>query len=117
MGAVTRSLYEPWPGRLCAGAARSGKSRNRTVALNRSGAERVGALETWLARWTSPDGATAPAGLKGKDINPLLFINWSSVSSLFRGLMWIMAIALAAVIIVHLVPAASSAHHAVRMMR
>jgi hypothetical protein len=31
--------------------------------------------------------------------------------------MWLMAIALAAVIVVHLVPATPSAHHAVRMMR
>jgi hypothetical protein len=35
---------------------------------------------------------------------------------MFRGLMWIVAIALAAVIIVHLVPTAP-AHHAVRLMR
>jgi hypothetical protein len=50
-------------------------------------------------------------------MHPLLFVNWSSVSSMFRGLMWIAAIALAAVIIVHLVPATPSAHHAVRLMR
>ena len=109
-------MYEPWPGRLGAGAPVAAVSQP-DGALNRSGAKRVGTQETGLASWTSPDGATAPAGLKGKDINPLLFINWSSVSSLFRGLMWIMAIALAAVIIVHLVPATQSAHHAVRMMR
>ena len=57
------------------------------------------------------------AGAERTVINPLLFINWSSVSSLFRGLMWIMAIALAAVIIVHLVPTTTSAHHTVRLMR
>jgi hypothetical protein len=50
-------------------------------------------------------------------MHPLLFINWSSVSSMFRGLMWIVAIALAALIVVHLVPAAHQAHHAVRLMR
>jgi hypothetical protein len=50
-------------------------------------------------------------------MHPLLFVNWSSVSSMFRGLMWIVAIALAAVIIVHLVPTAPSAHHAARLMR
>jgi hypothetical protein len=31
--------------------------------------------------------------------------------------MWIMAIVLAAVVVVHLVPASASAHHTVRMMR
>jgi hypothetical protein len=50
-------------------------------------------------------------------MHPLLFVNWSSVSSMFRGLMWIVAIVLAAVIVVHLVPTAPSAHHAVRLMR
>ncbi|HJS97364.1 MAG TPA: hypothetical protein VJ741_24050 [Solirubrobacteraceae bacterium] len=50
-------------------------------------------------------------------MHPLLFVNWRSVSSMFRGLMWIMAIALAAVIVVHLVPTAHTAHHAVRLMR
>jgi hypothetical protein len=50
-------------------------------------------------------------------MNPLLFANWSAVSSMFRGLMWIVAIVLAGVIVVHLVPDASSAHHAARLMR
>jgi hypothetical protein len=50
-------------------------------------------------------------------MSPLLFVNWSSVSSMFRGLMWIAAIVLAAVIVVHLVPSTPPAHHAVRLMR
>jgi hypothetical protein len=50
-------------------------------------------------------------------MHPLLFVNWSSVSSMFRALMWIMAIVLAGVIIVHLVPGSAPAHHAVRLMR
>jgi hypothetical protein len=56
-------------------------------------------------------------GIERKQMHPLLFVNWSSVSSMFRGLMWIMAIALAAVIVVHLVPTAHQAHHAVRLLR
>jgi hypothetical protein len=52
--------------------------------------------------------------MKGKTMRPLLFVNWSSVSSMFRGLMWIAAIVLAAVIVVRLVPAA---HHALPRMR
>jgi hypothetical protein len=35
----------------------------------------------------------------------------------FRGLMWIVAIVLAAVIVIHLMPAAGAAHHATRLMR
>ncbi len=51
-------------------------------------------------------------------MHPLLFVNWSSVSSMFRGLMWIAAIALTGVIVIHLMPGTSSAHHAaVRLMR
>jgi hypothetical protein len=50
-------------------------------------------------------------------MHPLLFVNWSSVSSMFRGLMWIVAIVLAAVIVIHLVPVAPAAHHTARLMR
>jgi hypothetical protein len=50
-------------------------------------------------------------------MHPLLFVNWSSVSSMFRGLMWIVAIVLIGVIVVHLVPAAPETHHALRLMR
>jgi hypothetical protein len=50
-------------------------------------------------------------------MRPLLFVNWSSVNGMFRGLMWIVAIVLAGVIVIHLVPSPSAAHHAVRSMR
>ena len=51
-------------------------------------------------------------------MHPLLFVNWSSVSSMFRGLMWIAAIVLAAVIVIHLMPGSPSGHHAAaRLMR
>jgi hypothetical protein len=50
-------------------------------------------------------------------MHPLLFVNWSSVSSMFRGLMWIAAIVLAGVIIIHLMPDSASAHHTARLMR
>jgi hypothetical protein len=50
-------------------------------------------------------------------MHPLLFVNWSSVSRMFRGLMWLCAIALATVIVVHLIPASPPAHHAVRVLR
>jgi hypothetical protein len=48
----------------------------------------------------------------------LQFVNWSSVSWRFRGLMWIVAVVLASVIIIHLMPDTPSAHHAAaRLMR
>ncbi|MBV9606051.1 MAG: hypothetical protein JO027_13130 [Solirubrobacterales bacterium] len=50
-------------------------------------------------------------------MHPLLFVNWSSVSSMFRGLMWIVAIVLAGVVVVHLVPVNAPTHHAIRLMR
>ncbi|HEY1515314.1 MAG TPA: hypothetical protein VGF91_02765 [Solirubrobacteraceae bacterium] len=50
-------------------------------------------------------------------MHPLLFVNWSSVNSMFRGLMWLCAIVLATVLVVHLIPASPPAHHAVRLMR
>jgi hypothetical protein len=50
-------------------------------------------------------------------MHPLLFVNWSSVSRMFRGLMWLCAIALAAVIVIHLIPASPAAHHAARVLR
>jgi hypothetical protein len=48
-------------------------------------------------------------------MHPLLFVNWSSVSAMFRG--WIVAIVLAAVIVVHLVPATPAAHQGLPRMR
>jgi hypothetical protein len=50
-------------------------------------------------------------------MHPLLFVNWSSVSRMFRGLMWLCAIALATVIVVHLIPASPPAHDAIRVLR
>jgi hypothetical protein len=50
-------------------------------------------------------------------MHPLLFVNWSSVNGMFRGLMWIAAIVLAGVIVVHFIAASPAAHQSVRMMR
>ncbi len=50
-------------------------------------------------------------------MHPLLFVNWSSVNRMFRGLMWLCAIVLATVIVVHLMPASSPAHHSIRVLR
>jgi hypothetical protein len=50
-------------------------------------------------------------------MHPLLFVNWRWVSALFRGLMWLVAIALAVVIVVHLIPASPPAHQSVRILR
>jgi hypothetical protein len=50
-------------------------------------------------------------------MHPLLFVNWSSVSARFRALMWVAAIMLAGVILVHLAPASTAAHHSMRVMR
>lgn len=50
-------------------------------------------------------------------MHPLLFVNWSSVNAMFRGLMWLCAIVLATVLVVHLIPASPPAHHAVRLLR
>lgn len=50
-------------------------------------------------------------------MSPLLFVNWSSVNRMFRGLMWVCAIALATVIAVHLIPASAPVHHSIRVLR
>lgn len=50
-------------------------------------------------------------------MHPLLFVNWSSVNGLFRGLMWIVAIVLVGAIAVHFAPTASTVHHSVRVLR
>ena len=50
-------------------------------------------------------------------MHPLLFVNWSSVNVMFRGLMWIVAILLAGLIVTHLAPATHPAHHAVHVLR
>ena len=49
-------------------------------------------------------------------MNPLLFVNWYSVNSVFRVLMWVIAIVLAGVIMVHLVPA-TPPHHSMQAIR
>lgn len=50
-------------------------------------------------------------------MHPLLFVNWSSVNVLFRGLMWIVVIVLAGVIVTHLMPASAPVHHSIRLIR
>jgi hypothetical protein len=50
-------------------------------------------------------------------MHPLLFVNWSSVNGRFRGLIWIVAIVLAGVIVIHLVPGASAVHQSARVIR
>ncbi|HUA49669.1 MAG TPA: hypothetical protein VMA77_30840 [Solirubrobacteraceae bacterium] len=50
-------------------------------------------------------------------MQPLLFVNWSWVNAMFRGLMWIVAIVLAALIVIHFVPATAPVHHSIRIMR
>jgi hypothetical protein len=50
-------------------------------------------------------------------MRPLLFVNWSSVNRMFRGLMWLCAIALATVIVVHLIPASAPVRHSIRALR
>jgi hypothetical protein len=50
-------------------------------------------------------------------MHPLLFVNWSSVNTLFRGAMWIVVLVLAAVIVVHLMGTSPAAHHSLRLLR
>ena len=50
-------------------------------------------------------------------MHPLLFVNWSSVNRMFRGLMWLCAIAIATVIVVHLIPTSAPVHHSMRILR
>jgi hypothetical protein len=50
-------------------------------------------------------------------MHPLLFVNWSSVNKLFRGLMWLCVIVLATVIVVYLMPDPAAAHHSMRVLR
>jgi hypothetical protein len=49
-------------------------------------------------------------------MHPLLFVNWSSVSSRFRGLMWLVAIVLTGVIVIHLMPGSPPQHHVTHVM-
>jgi hypothetical protein len=50
-------------------------------------------------------------------MRPLLFVNWSSVNRLFRGMMWLCAIALATVIVLHLIAVSAPAQHSVHALR
>ncbi|MBV8946128.1 MAG: hypothetical protein JO286_12115 [Solirubrobacterales bacterium] len=50
-------------------------------------------------------------------MNPLLFVDWRAVSSMFRGLMWLVAIVLAGLIVVHLLLATPPVHHSMQIMR
>jgi hypothetical protein len=99
-------------GRLA--AAGPGPGAGRTVAVRRGGVDRVD-TETKLA--TCPRRGGHPGGYERELMHPLLFVNWSSVNVVFRGLMWIVVIVLAGVIVTHLAPASVPAHHAIRVMR
>jgi hypothetical protein len=50
-------------------------------------------------------------------MHPLLFVNWSWVNRMFRGLMWLCAIALATVIVIHLIPTSAPVHHSMPVLR
>ena len=50
-------------------------------------------------------------------MNPLLFVNWYSVNSIFRVLMWLIAIGLAGVIVLHLISTTPPVHHTTQLMR
>jgi len=50
-------------------------------------------------------------------MQPLLFVNWSSVNVMFRGLMWVVAIVLAGVNVTHLAAMTAPVHHSIRTMR
>ena len=50
-------------------------------------------------------------------MHPLLFVNWSSVNKIFRGLIWLCVIAIVTVIVVHLIPASAPAQHAMHVLR
>jgi hypothetical protein len=52
-----------------------------------------------------------------ESMHPLLFVNWTWVNVVFRGLMWLAVVVLAAVIAVHLLPASPAVHHSVRSLR
>jgi hypothetical protein len=50
-------------------------------------------------------------------VKPLLFVNWRRVHAMFCGLMWIIAVILAVVVIIHTALPAESAHQAARIMK
>ena len=50
-------------------------------------------------------------------MRPLLFVNWRSVHRGFCGVMWVVAVVLAVVVLVHVAMPAESAHHATHVVR
>jgi hypothetical protein len=50
-------------------------------------------------------------------MKPLSFVNWRSVHAMFCGLMWIIAVILAVVVIMHVALPAATVHHATRVVR
>jgi hypothetical protein len=51
-------------------------------------------------------------------MRPLLFVNWRSVHRGFCGLMWVIAVVLAVIVLVHTTALLSgSGHHAAHMIR
>jgi hypothetical protein len=54
---------------------------------------------------------------QGRPVKPLLFVNWRRVHAMFCGSMWIIAVILAVVVIIHTALPAESAHQAARIMK
>jgi hypothetical protein len=50
-------------------------------------------------------------------MRPLLFVNWRSVHRAFCGVMWVIAVVLAVVVLVHVGLPAESGHHAAHVVR
>jgi hypothetical protein len=50
-------------------------------------------------------------------MHPLLFVNWSSVNAIFRSVMWLVAIVLAGVVVVHVIAATPPVHHSFHALR
>lgn len=86
------------------------------AAMSQRGTERV--LSKNLIRRSALAGRLLRAArTKGKPMHPLLFVNWSSVNVMFRSLMWLVAIVLAVVVVVHFMSAAAPVHHSLRSIR
>jgi hypothetical protein len=47
-------------------------------------------------------------------MGPLLFVNWNTMNTRFRGLMWLCVLVLAVVILIHTVPHSATTAHQVR---
>jgi hypothetical protein len=59
---------------------------------------------------------TRPSG-RDDLMRPLLFVNWRSVHRGFCGVMWVIAVVLAVVVLVHVGLPAQSGHHAAHVVR